>query len=1024
MVPPFWVPMIIFIGPFCFYTTLMFNQPPNKPNFSELEDQITEWWKDNDTFDKSVEQRSEDNFYSFLDGPPFVTGMPHYAQLLPRIAKDVIPRYQAMKGKRVRRVWGWDCHGLPIEEKVEKQLGLKSKRDIEELGMDKFITECRKYVENVSSDWEWYVDKIGHWVDFHGAYYTMNKDYMESVIWVFKELYDKGLIYEGVKTLLYCTRCGTPVSRFEIAMDDSYSEVTDPTITVEFPVTTEGDFKGTNVLAWTTTPWTMPSNRALVVDPKETYVEFTGMDEVKKYVVAKKRLDSVVGEEERNVIREFPGSELVGLSYQGPYDFYTPNENDWKIYSFEGMVHMGEGTGIVHSAPGFGEIDTEMGLHYGLTTMFTVDDEGKFVDQVEDFKGIYVKDADPKIIEDLKNKELLFAEGTTLHRYPYCYRCNTPLIQRAQKAWFVNIQDSKEDFLKKNEVIKWVPEKFRKRFINTIETAPDWNVSRNRYWATAMPVWRCDKCDDVEVLGSIAEMERKSGQKVEDLHRNVMDQVKFECSKCNGTMTRIPEVLDCWMESGSMPYGQIHYPFENKELFQKTYPADYIVEYVGQIRAWFYYMHAVSNLLMNENSFKNVVVTGVMWGDDGRKMSKSFNNFPDPKDMLINYGGDALRLYFMSSPIMLGEDMNFNEKDLQDQVKTFLFPLWNSYKYLITYGNINGWKPKAELAYNGRTIWDDKHPWDHIPFDDIENELDAWILTELQNTIGKATEALDNFEMPDYVKTLKEFITEVSKWYIRRSRDRFAAGEERAMETLYYILVELIKLAAPVTPFISEYIYRQLVSEQIPEEKESVHLTDFPVLDANFFAQNKSVLQEMSIVRTITEMGQTIRANTGLKVRQPLSLLEVKFTKELLEGGIDLSDWMMRLISDELNIREVREVPELNTKESFEILEDKLSGISVAIDKELTEELKEAGLVRELIRTIQSLRKQAGMEMGEEIEVQFSSESDFVNKAFDNHKEAIKEAVTARKLVSGEATLEQIVNGEVVKLTLSKTDVE
>jgi isoleucyl-tRNA synthetase len=964
----------------------------NYKAISDREDQTTKWWKKEKMFERSIDARPESNRYSFLDGPPFVTGLPHYASLLPRMAKDVIPRYKTMKGYKVRHVWGWDCHGLPIEEKTEKKIGLKNRRSIESHGINKFIDECQCYVDETSSEWEWYVDKIAEWVDFKGAYKTMNTDYMESVIWVFKELWDKGLIYQGVKTLLYCTRCGTPVSKFEIAMDDSYKEMEDPAVTVEFPVTSDGGFKGARILAWTTTPWTLPSNVALVVNPKETYVEFSGNDKDKKYIAAKKRLEEIMGNDKYKIVKEFKGKELIGLSYEAPFDYFKRKEADRKVYEYKGMVTMDEGTGVVHASNGFGEIDTEMGKHYNLSMMYTVDNAGNFVKQVKDFAGMYVKEADKHIIENLKKRDLLFKSERIVHRYPYCYRCQTPLIQKAQKSWFINVQELKPLLLKNAKKINWVPAKFSKRFENNIKDAPDWCISRTRYWATAMPVWKCDQCDETEVFGSIKEIEDRSGQKVANLHRNGVDHITFKCKKCTGTMKRIPEVLDCWMESGSMPYGQIHYPFENKDLFKKSFPADYIIEYVAQIRAWFYCMHVLSNALLGENSFTNAVVTGVLWGTDGRKMSKSLGNYPDPKGTLEQYGGDALRLYFMSSPIMLGDDMNFDEKDLKSQVTTVIFPLTNSMRYFTTYANIHSFQPVASSLQPK-----------------AKHKLDKWILARLKQFHSELESSLEKYEIPPATRTIAPFLNDLSTWYIRRSRDRFVNGDKDALNTLYYVLVRTAKLIAPIAPFVAEEVYKRLVADVDKKAKESVHLCDYPKLEKVTTAEKK-LLEEMQLVRDLASLGQAARVEARIKVRQPLSKLSA--------AGCQLSAWMKEILKDELNVKDVIETKSIKKAKGLNVQEFKK--LKVALDTNITDELKQEGLLREVARTIQATRKKLGFDQEDKVNVVLETDDKEMKQVVENFSKELCSLTNSTKVELGKGKKEVTINGEKLKIDIAK----
>ncbi|MBD3329018.1 class I tRNA ligase family protein [Candidatus Dojkabacteria bacterium] len=1106
-----------------------------RETLSEREDKITKFWKQSKIFEKSVEQRPQDKHYSFLDGPPFVTGIPHWGSLLPRIAKDVIPRYKTMKGYRVRRVWGWDCHGLPIEEKTEKKVGLKNRRDIEKFGIGKFLDACRSYVEEVSSEWGWYVDKIGEWIDFENAYRTMDEDYMESVIWVFKQIYDKGLIYEGVKTLLFCPRCGTPVSKFEIAMDDSYAETEDPAVTVEFPLkysktglgvgvvieNSDGEIlmairnekgreksvgiiggkaeKGEDMLetvkreceeeigivpekielvgssvdvfegrlfhthhfkafldedaeklqaceevkdlqwvkkedipweklhiptrrciedvlnekpypeigekhprvaalAWTTTPWTLPANRALVVDESKTYVMIKSKSPDNYYILAKERLEEVLGDDPYEIVDEFLGKELVGLSYEAPYEYYEPNENDWKIYSYKGMVTMDEGTGIVHSAPGFGEIDTEMGLHYELTMMFTVDDEGKFVDKVKDYAGQYVKDADKNIIFDLgeEGKDVLFKVERINHRYPFCYRCETPLLQKSLKSWFINVSKLKDQLLKGNESINWIPEKMVSRFVNNIKDAPDWCISRTRYWATAMPVWRCDKCDEIEVFGSKAEIEERSGQKVESLHRTGVDPIKFECKACKGAekgeMIRIPEVLDVWVESAAMPYAQIHYPFENEDLFEETFPADYIIEYEGQIRAWFYCMHVISHALKGKNSFKNVVTTGTMAGNDGRKMSKSFGNYSDPRGTIEEYGGDAVRLYLMGSPVMLGDGPNFDEKEIDNQVKTILFPIYNSLKYLQTYAKVHNWEPES---------------LDEPDSADLENILDKWIIARLRQFKSDFEGALEKYEMPPAVREVAPFVSDLSTWYIRRSRDRFVAGDKVALSVLYYVLVELAKIVAPVAPFVAEAVYEKLVLANFEKEPESVHLCLYPEYP-ELSQSDAELMTQMALLREVASAGLSVRENNSLKLRQPLSEVVVA------SPDVEFESWMLEILSEELNVKDARALKvskfnDLDENYQVEAGQSQLRDINgkvkkytykLGIDTKLTAELKEEGLLNDFSRQVQNARKKAGCKVGEIVKFEYDATNEVLSSVVEANRKELEEKLKI-ELVEG-----------------------
>lgn len=1097
----------------------MFRQVNTRQSFPDMENSVNEFWKKNDIFKKSIINRSAKDSYVFYDGPPFITGTPHYGTLLSRIAKDVVPRYWTMKGKRVERQWGWDCHGLPIETKVEKKLDIKNRREIESYGVGRFIDECYKYTREVSSEWKWYKEKVGQWVDFDNSYKTMDQSYMESVMWVFKQLMDKGHIYEGTRVSLYCNRCGTPVSNFEIAMDNSYSEMEDPAVTVKFPITTEGEFKGISVLAWTTTPWTLPSNRALVVDPDETYVVAevqveTGVDKV---ILAKKRVATVLKDKANTIIKEFKGIDLIGLKYEPPFSFFSGSDKEWQIYSFPGMVTMEEGTGVVHSAVGFGEIDSEMGKEYGLTIAMSIDDQGKFVDKVAPYKGIYIKDADPLIVEDLKKAQLLFHSEKIMHRYPFCYRCATPLIYKTQPSWFINVQALKPQLLENNEWINWVPDHLKDgRFKKGIEMAPDWGISRTRYWATPMPVWQkmedgkvverkvagsrdeirelsvdpitkisflvkgsdfntnadekvelflADKKELAEISKQVLEKEKVDsisyadeglledafheyvlgiqtkfaqflmsniGKNLEvvtdpetlaiirhtseryilkevfamdypinqpfvmffnkaelmDLHRPKIDNIKLKGK--TGELTRVAEVLDVWMDSASMPYACKHYPFEHKEEFEAAFPADFVVEYIAQTRAWFYVMHVISTALFNKNSFKNIVTTGVLSGNDGRKMSKSYGNYPDPKATILKYGAEPLRLFLMGSRIMVGEDINFDEEGLKEQVKTIILPLWNSYSFLTTYANMKGWNPREELARNGRRDPANKTQWDHIPFETVDNKLDQWIIAKLQLTIRDFRAGMDEYNIPSAVKVIPAFIDDLSKWFIRRSRNRFASGEQSAFDTMYYVLVEFTKLMAPFTPFISEELYQNLVNEALPNQIESVHLCDLPEYDAKFLEAAGDMLGQMDTVKDIVTLGQSLRVDNGLKVRQPLAEIQVK--------AIEITDWMKALIMDELNIKQVTSVAEIIDDKGWINGENTEKGLKITINTNLTDEMKQEGTVRELIRAIQNMRKKAGLQMGDKVAFEISTDDNFTYTAIENNVDMLRDGINASQL--------------------------
>lgn len=941
---------------------------PDRKNIPEIEEQVLRFWQKNKIFQRSVKERSEDNLYVFYDGPPFISGLPHYGHLLSSIAKDVIPRYWTMKGKRVERVWGWDAHGLTVENSVQKKLGINNRRDIESYGLEKFINECYRYTSETSEEWVWYIDRIARWVDMENAYKTTDTSYMESVIWAFKQLYEKGYIYEGVYTSLFCTTCGTPVSNFEVAMDNTYKDVEDPSITVKFKVVTEGKFKGDYILAWTTTPWTMPSNRGLVVDKDEMYAKVESQGEV--YIVAEELISNVFEGMKFKELEKFPGSKLLGLQYEPPYDFYEGTDHDFKVYEYEGMVSMDEGTGIVHSAPGFGEIDTEMGYEYGLRIMLSLDDEGRFVpgDAGDNpYEGMFYAEANEYINKDLEDRGLMFKSSTITHRFPYHDRCDTWLIQKAQNSWFVDMQKLKPKMLEHNEQINWVPEHLKHgRFKHVIESAPDWCISRSRFWATPMPVWRAEDGDTI-VVGSIEELEELSGQTVRDLHRPFIDRIVI--NKDGKEFTRIPEVLDSWFEAGSMPYAQIHYPFENQDKFKKNFPGDYIIEYIAQVRAWFNMLHRLSTALFDSHAFKNVVSTGVMSGNDGRKMSKTYNNYTDPKEVLETIGGDSLRLYLMNSPLMVGENANFDLTELKNKSRNVLNPLWNSLRFFLIYAQLHKFEPE-EVKTTPRT--------DHI--------LDKWIVTRLHEVIRDFTINIENYYIPQALQPLEDFVDDLSRWYVRRSRRRISQNEGNVLDVFYYVLFTFAKACAPAMPFMSEEIFQQLSLG----EEESVHLSDYPGYDEDLIQKNKQILEHMRTTRDIVSAALSVRVENKLPVRQPLGLLVTTRQFELPEEYV-------QIVTNETNVKEFKVEASL----------DSYSGKSrdpqnmVALDLKITPELKKEGLLRSMVRRFQDERKKNKLKVKDVIVATYPDENE-IRGVVEEFEDQLKERILADELVAGD----------------------
>jgi len=919
-------------------------------NIPEIEKRILEFWKKNKIFEKSLNKgpasakASAGKDFVFYDGPPFATGLPHYGHILASTIKDIVPRFWTMKGRYVKRVWGWDCHGLPIENIVERELSIKTKDEIEKMGIKKFNAFCRSRVLTYAKEWSKTVERIGRWVDFDNSYKTMDNSYMESVWWAFKQLYDKGFVYKGEKVLMYCTRCETPVASSEIAMDQSYKTIVEDTVTVKFKLKDEDAY----ILAWTTTPWTLPSNLALTVNPNLTYVYLQDPIDNKIYVLGRTTITKYFkNESEYKIIKEVIGSNLVGKKYEPLFPYFSNLKNSFRIISGN-FVTADDGTGIVHTAPAFGEIDYIVCKENGIDFVQPVDKQGRFTSEVIDFAGVYIKDADPKIIEFLKKQQKIIKIEKRAHEYPFCYRCDTPLMYRAIPSWFVDIQKIKKQMIKLNEKINWHPESLKfGRFKNNIETAPDWTISRNRYWASAMPVWQCDKCEKIKIIGSIDELKQNainlSGDV--DLHKDYLDAVKLKC-ECGEEMTRIPEVLDCWFESGSMPFAQFHYPFENKEYFKKNFPAEFVAEYIAQTRAWFYYCLVISTILFNDIPYKNIVVTGTILAEDGKKMSKHLNNYPDPMDVFEKYGADAVRYYLATSPVMKADDLCFSEKGVDEVVKKVLLILLNVVEFYKLFRS----PAQGGSASGGKNV------------------LDKWILSKIESLKKEITEGYNNYDLNEATRPIAGFVDDLSTWYLRRSRERFKSdNKQEAVQTLKYVLLELSKIMAPATPFIADYIYKE-----VGGEKESVHLEEWPKVEKKLI--DEKLEEKMKQVREICSLALQKRMEAGFKIRQPLNKLQIPKYK--------LEDELLDLIRDEINVKEI---------EFSDIKE------GVVLDTTITDELKEEGLVRDFVRSIQSKRKEMGLTPKDRIKVYYSENKDIIEK----HAEQIKKQVIAEEIVFG-----------------------
>ncbi len=913
----------------------------------EYEKDWVQKWKADRTFEKSVENRPSDNSYVFYDGPPFISGNPHHGTLLSSIVKDAIPRYQTMKGKRVERVWGWDCHGLPAERFTEKKLGINSRQEVLEYGIEQYIVACRNNMVQTSSEWEDVVDRIGRWVDFKGAYKTMDKDYMESVWWAFKELHSKGKIYEGEKVLMYCTLDATPLSKAEVTMDaGAYQDITDPSVYVKFRLE-----DGSTLLAWTTTPWTLPANTAVAVNEKLTYVEVKTVND--QFILAKELLGKVMQDDkhqplEYEVVRELKGKELVGLSYQ-PLLGVDRGDNAHKVWAADYVSHE-DGTGIVHLAPAYGEEDFELARDKKIPVVHTIDENGFFTEG--DWKDQNVWEVNKQIAKDLKERGVVWKIDYIRHSYPHCHRCGTKLMYRAHPSWFMGIDGQREQMLEQNGPINWFPPHIKHgRWEKTIEQAPDWNLSRDRFWATAMPVWKSES-GKVKVVGSYAELKELSGRELDDYHRPWVDDITFELG--DETYTRIDKVIDCWFESGSMPFAQFHYPFENKEKFEADFPGDFIVEYVGQVRAWFYYVHAVNVALFGTNAFNNVIVTGNVAGNDGRKMSKSYGNYTDPNELMDKFSADSLRFLLLSSPLLSGEDFALQDKEVGDVARK-LSMIWNMYDFFTMYAEVDGWE------YDGTLV---------DPLDDCNNPLDIWIISRLHQLVAEVEKHMDGYNLPDAMSPILPFLDDASNWYVRRSRRRFWKSEETrdkqmAYQTLHYVLVRLAYVLAPFTPFLAEELYHNLTGD-----KESIHLKDW--LPAG--RVNELVMNDMEMVRDYVNQGLSLRAKAGLKVRQPLTSVTVP----TLGKHIDFES----ILKDELNVKSVTQGDEMN------------------IDEKITPELKREGLMREVVRVVQAARKAADLSVDDRIELELAAEDKQVAAAIREHEKTIMTETLAVKLTS------------------------
>lgn len=1028
----------------------MFEELENE-SFSAREERILHFWKEKKIFEQSLNQRKEAELFSFYDGPPFATGMPHYGHLLAGTLKDVCPRYKTMKGYFVPRRFGWDTHGLPIENETEKELNLSGAASIEEYGIGNFNEECRKIVLRYTDDWKAVVERAGRWVDFSKTWKTMDITFMESVWWVFKQMYDKDLIYEGFKVMPFSAKLGTPLSNFEAT--ENYQEVDDPSLVVALKLK---DDPTTSILVWTTTPWTLISNMAATVHVDIDYVkvEVDG----KFYILGEAAVERWF-KDRATILETFKGEVLIGKRYEPLFPYFA-DQDAFRVIGGD-FVATDDGTGIVHTAPAFGEDDFYVCKKAGIPLVCPVDKNGCFTDEVSEYAGQFVKDADKAIARRIKDMGQLVHQGVLRHRYPFCWRSDTPLIYRAMTTWFMKVESIKDRLLKAAETIHWTPGHLKEgRFGNWLEGARDWAISRNRYWGTPIPIWRSDD-GDIHVIGSISELEKLTGEKIHDMHRHNIDHLTFE--KEGKVYKRIPEVFDCWFEAGSMPYGQNYYPFERKEETEKGFPADFIAEGVDQTRTWFYVLMVLSVALFDKPAYKNVIANGILLAADGKKMSKRLKNYPEPQLMFDKYGADAVRLYMLHSPAVKADDLRFSERGVELVLRQILIPFWNAHAFFLTYARIYKWEPT--LNNKPKTV------------------IDRWILAKLEELITTVEVGMDAYDLSRAVEPFVGFIDQLTNWYIRRSRRRFWADEDtpdrrEAFETLYHVLIELCKIAAPFIPFLSDAIYQNLKLEQMPQ---SVHLCNYPAYHQT--NRDLALEQGMDALQIAVSLGHALRKEHKIKVRQPLSAVHVVCG---CDQKLEFLKHQKHLIAEELNVKTVifhdekQAFVKLSIKPNFRVLGKKvgkhmkeaqllihelpqdqitqlLAGnplkielggdefelgsedveitrqvhegwiamnigvITIALETELTEDLELEGIARELVNKINTMRRQGGFLVTDRVKVQFGA-SEKVRQSLAQHSEYVKQEVLAIEMSFGTSanSTHWDINGEPTAIALER----
>lgn len=924
---------------------------------SELE--TLKFWEDNDILRKSIDQKPEDNSFTFYDGPITANNKPHYGHALTMVIKDIVPRYWTMKGYRVRRSLGWDCQGIPVEYEVEKKLGFQNKKDIEEYGVDKFNDLCRESVETYQKEIRDLTRRMGRMVNSDEEFATMDPWYIESVWWSLKELYSKDLLYQGFKVVPYSTRAGSTLSNSEVALG-GYKEIEDPAVTIKFKIKDRNSY----LLAWTTTPWTLPGNLLLAVmsGAKYSEVEYKG----ENVVLATELLDKVLEKGKYKVVKEHSAEELVGTEYEPLFDYFLDRKEQgaFKVVVAE-HVTLDDGTGIVHQAP-YGEEDFLLMNGMGITMFDYLDDTGSFTDQVKEYEGVFYKKANPMIMENLKDRGLLFAHSTITHRMPMCWRTDTPLIYKPVKSWYVRVTSITKELVDENNQVHWVPNHIKGgRFGKWLEGARDWALSRKRYWGTPLPVWECDKCKHVEVLGSFKEVKEKSGVEITDPHKPYIDQVTYKCNECDGQMKRVEDVIDVWYDSGAMPFARYHYPFENKDLFTKRYPAQFIAEGIDQTRGWFYTLHVLGVALFGKKSFENVIVNGLALAKDGSKMSKSKRNYTDVDTVINQFGADLLRLYFLNSPIVRANDVVFDEKFLKEVNSSFALPLWNSVKYFVNYANVNSLYEFEDIDPNSLHL------------------MDRWILLKFKDLVYQIRGSMDKYNLQKSTMLLFPFVDELSRWYIRGSRDRFVDGDTDAFKTLYYILVNFAKVLAPFAPFFAERIYQTLALTN-ESSLESVHLTDYPNFE-ELSDSEKIEVKDMDSVKVLSGLGQSLRVDNSVKLRQPLQKVHIT--------GSALSDKYLDIVLNELNVKEV-----VNEMEGEGWVTASSGDLKISLNLTLTPELKEEGVYREVVRGIQNARKESGLSVGQSVDVVFYTQDTSLHDLLLKNQDNLKSDITVNSV--------------------------